>query len=603
MINHWEVHCFNFLQREISVSVDVRASLRDLRDRISRQLRIPEKRLVLMSVNPESGITELSDDSLPIEETISDDHVIHAVETSYPKPEDTDVLDIVAVNRDAETRQVIGPFFQSCISRSSSFFKIQLELLQSLTSYLNNSLDVARLASEFTVKVIIDNDQCYQLSPDVDHPLYMPNVDKAISMCEKNGYRGPVHLNLILDWNSEVKERVFSDARISPARSPHISALTHPDSKPGVSIYDCLDLYFREERLQDENAWLCPSCQKRTASTKKLTLWTLPDLLVIHLKRFRQSSTMRSKLSTPVSYPLTGLDMSPFMDDRSESLNGSQSAISRWGSRLSSARVRSRSVGRESNSLPSRWAQPWKRPDLRCNQFDCDSRCSTYDLVAVCNHSGSLLSGHYTAVCRNPTNLQWYHYDDTAVSPVAESDVNSSNAYLLFYQRCSLSPTNSCDSAYLSSASHDSRQQTTDRPNRWSSFRNTSSPYQNLVTVDKNGSRYSRSRDDVRGSFPYATIPPAKTTRSIYKLLFRKKDRDISMIRDHVRDRDRNREKHPEHRLLSDSRTTGLTVILPPEELPVSQKSDKSNCYHRDDESVEKKKSPDDGLLWTVTSV
>lgn len=580
-------------QREISISVDNRASVRDVRDRISRQLRIPEKRLVLMTaVDGESGVTELTNDILPISDVLCDGHIIHAVETSYPKPEDTDVMDVVAVNRDAETRETFGPFFQSCISRSSSFLKIQLELLQSLTSYLNHSLDVARLTSEFCVNMIVGGDQCYQLSPEVDHPLYMPDVDRAISLCEDTGYRGPLHLNLILDWKSEVRERVFSDARISPARSPHSSELAHPDNKPGVSIYDCLDLYFREERLQDENAWLCPSCQERTVSTKKLTLWTLPDLLIIHLKRFRQSSTMRSKLSTPVSYPLTGLDMSPFMDDRNESQNERESAISRWGNRLSSARIRSRSLGRDSNSLPSRWAQPWKRPDLRLNQFDYDSRCSTYDLVAVCNHSGSLLSGHYTAVCRNPTNLQWYHFDDTAVSPVAESDVICSNAYLLFYQRCGLSPTNSCDSAYLSSASHDSRQHQ-DRPNRWSSFRDPTSLSQNLVTAEKTGSRFSRSREDVRGSFPYATIPPAKTTRSIYKLLFRKKDRDLGIIRD--------REKTPEHRFLPESRPAGLTVILPPEGQPTSHKSDKSDCHHH--QEADEKKTNDDRLLWTVTSV
>ena len=325
----------------MSVSVDTRATVRELRDRISRQTRIPEKRLVLMRCDPESGVAELADDSLSLQQILCDVQVIHAVETSPPKAEGTEVLDLVIVNRNEETKQVFGPFFQSCISRSSSFRKIQLELLQSLSSYLKHSLDLKSLApDDICVRVVVDSHESDQLPADVDHPLYMPIVDKAIAICEEKGYRGPVHLNLILDWKPKIMQTIFVDL---PARSPGQSEAL---SESTLSIYDCLDLYFREEKLQDEDAWLCPSCQKRTISTKKLSMWTLPDLLIIHLKRFRQSPTIRSKLSTPVTYPLTELDMSPYVDDRNEGRSGSQNTLSRWGNRLSSSpRARSRSVG------------------------------------------------------------------------------------------------------------------------------------------------------------------------------------------------------------------------------------------------------------------
>jgi len=49
-----------------------------------------------------------------------------------------------------------------------------------------------------------------------------------------------------------------------------------------------------------------------------MVLWTAPDILIIHLKRFRQISTSAScsKLSTAIEFPLEGFDMTPNMAHR-----------------------------------------------------------------------------------------------------------------------------------------------------------------------------------------------------------------------------------------------------------------------------------------------
>jgi hypothetical protein len=49
-----------------------------------------------------------------------------------------------------------------------------------------------------------------------------------------------------------------------------------------------LQLYTRAEVLGAEDAWHCPNCNRKQEVVKKLGLWSLPDILVIHLKRFRQ---------------------------------------------------------------------------------------------------------------------------------------------------------------------------------------------------------------------------------------------------------------------------------------------------------------------------
>ncbi|KAJ8411996.1 hypothetical protein AAFF_G00142630 [Aldrovandia affinis] len=56
-----------------------------------------------------------------------------------------------------------------------------------------------------------------------------------------------------------------------------------------------------------------------------------------------------------------------------------------------------------------------------------------YNLYAVCNHSGTVNMGHYTAYCLEESG--WYCYNDSRVTPISESHLQSNQAYVLFYQR------------------------------------------------------------------------------------------------------------------------------------------------------------------------
>lgn len=58
-----------------------------------------------------------------------------------------------------------------------------------------------------------------------------------------------------------------------------------------TELYWPFTLNFQLFQLGSEDAWLCPRCKKLQQGTvKKLSLWTLPEVLVVHLKRFRQVS-------------------------------------------------------------------------------------------------------------------------------------------------------------------------------------------------------------------------------------------------------------------------------------------------------------------------
>lgn len=67
--------------------------------------------------------------------------------------------------------------------------------------------------------------------------------------------------------------------------------------------------------------------------------------------------------------------------------------------------------------------------------IDCKSQVTTYKLVSVICHHGTIGSGgHYTCYSLNPINEQWYEFDDQCVTLVSAEIVRNSEAYVLFYK-------------------------------------------------------------------------------------------------------------------------------------------------------------------------
>ena len=65
--------------------------------------------------------------------------------------------------------------------------------------------------------------------------------------------------------------------------------------------------------MGEDDAYFCPQCNKKRQVVKKLGVWSVPDVMVVHLKRFRQSTKTTNKLETLVDFPLENFDMSPNM--------------------------------------------------------------------------------------------------------------------------------------------------------------------------------------------------------------------------------------------------------------------------------------------------
>lgn len=72
-------------------------------------------------------------------------------------------------------------------------------------------------------------------------------------------------------------------------------------------LEESLRLFTEEEVLRGKEEWFCPRCKVHREATKKLTIWRLPQILVIQLKRFSfRNILFRDKLNDFVDFPLEG---------------------------------------------------------------------------------------------------------------------------------------------------------------------------------------------------------------------------------------------------------------------------------------------------------
>jgi len=173
-----------------------------------------------------------------------------------------------------------------------------------------------------------------------------------------------------------------------PVERKHKSARLNDNCNENnkYDLFDCLASFIQLEELADSELYYCPNCKEKQKSTKKFWIRRLPNVLCLHLKRFRWNSHFRTKVDSVVEFPLKNLDMSKFVLD-----NVHETRNSGCGSTL-------------------------------------------YDLAAVIVHHGSGAgSGHYTAYATHDGN--WYHFNDSSVTLCEEKTVAQSKAYILFYVR------------------------------------------------------------------------------------------------------------------------------------------------------------------------
>ena len=142
------------------------------------------------------------------------------------------------------------------------------------------------------------------------------------------------------------------------------------------NLNDCLKEYFHTVETID--TWSCEKCKMKGCS-KNVKCWTLPDYLIIHLKRFRNNG---SKINTHIDFPVDDLNLTSYISSDKNDPNN-----------------------------------------------------YIYSLYAVNYHLGNAKAGHYISACKN-LDKNWYLYNDGHVSKFQQNDnVLTKDAYVLFYHR------------------------------------------------------------------------------------------------------------------------------------------------------------------------
>lgn len=206
----------------------------------------------------------------------------------------------------------------------------------------------------------------------------MSNIEMSAYMAEKNWY------NIFKSSKSPILDMFYTQlhSRITCTNCGYIShsydpsimiTLPIPNTDTNININDCFDLYTKEETLDNNNKYNCEHCNNECNANKKLSLWKLPNYLIISFKRFQSDGT---KLCNPINFPIENLNLQKYSD----------------------------------------------------NNLDIN-----YNLYAISNHTGSTNGGHYFSYCKNGD--KWYEYNDRIVMTMSNEQILTNGAYVLFYER------------------------------------------------------------------------------------------------------------------------------------------------------------------------
>lgn len=203
--------------------------------------------------------------------------------------------------------------------------------------------------------------------------------------------------HLLHDGYSAIDEIFKSqfESRLTCDRCGHIWASYDPYSLVPVEItaraltlYDCLDNFMTPEKLESVTCERCSEKQGKTNVTKQFSLWTLPQMLVVQLKRFDALSGGLRKINKFVQAPLK-LNLTKYVS----------------------------------------------HPRVTSQAKDNPNALQIYDLKGIVCHSGQLHGGHYTAKCYRKDE-GWYHFNDSHVQKITdpEKTLQSSTNYMFFYE-------------------------------------------------------------------------------------------------------------------------------------------------------------------------
>jgi Ubiquitin C-terminal hydrolase len=385
--------------QQYGILVPKHAQISDVKQQLSALSQIPTERLAICDIY-ESNIYEIIHDNKSVTALNHDDVTVAYEIDPYTNRTIHAIATHVLLTGETEYSTIRYPLFLS--------FSVTLTCRQ-VNQYIKNRLEyIIPESATFQVK-LVENDG----TPMPVFPNMLPSGQNSFSSVIPdsedimtsflNDDCAESYLFMKIEWittnNSSTMinfEKYTNHPSLNEAILKHRSMLNKTPT-----LDQCLENFTQPERLDEDNKWYCSRCKDHVRAEKKMTLWRLPNILVIHLKRFEfRNALRREKLDSFVDFPLDGLDMSKYC--------GSLSVPQNDGNAKKEFVV---------NDIPA-----------------------IYDLFGVVNHYGRMGFGHYTAFARRWNEYkiedQWMLFDDSSVRDgISRAEVVSNAGYILFYRR------------------------------------------------------------------------------------------------------------------------------------------------------------------------
>lgn len=157
-----------------------------------------------------------------------------------------------------------------------------------------------------------------------------------------------------------------------------IITLYVPIGGGGTSLIECFRMYFSESSANTDGERVCDKCGERgdCLLCPAIVSDNLPNILVVHLARFRMGKNGYVKNNVKVSVP-EKLNINECLDNTT-----------------------------------------------------CDAK---YKLVGFVSHSGTIDGGHYTSICR--VGEQYVFFNDDRIAPISWNRAQNVQPYMIFYEK------------------------------------------------------------------------------------------------------------------------------------------------------------------------
>ncbi|XP_077167339.1 ubiquitin carboxyl-terminal hydrolase 32 isoform X2 [Paroedura picta] len=195
-------------------------------------------------------------------------------------------------------------------------------------------IQVSRLASPLPPQEASNHAQDCDDSMGYQYPFTLRVVQKDGNSCawcpwyrfcrgckvdctEEGAYLGNAYI--AVDWDPtalHLRYQTSQERIVEEHRSVEQSQRSQAEP---INLDSCLRAFTSEEELGEDEMYYCSKCKTHCLATKKLDLWRLPPILIIHLKRFQFVNGRWIKSQKIVKFPRESFDPSAFLVPRDPS--------------------------------------------------------------------------------------------------------------------------------------------------------------------------------------------------------------------------------------------------------------------------------------------